>query len=390
MALLHPGPVRPRDVAQRLKLDKSLAWKVARIAQARDPRDVMEYVPGSGGIEIVLSAAESAGVGREVIDSARQAFQDFERMIGQQASDRATLELMIRGMGGPGEPVVDETQRKLLYHGSRAVWGTHTRVHIKADFLAPSQRAGFFDLAVLSGFVDFERLRPGVLWAFARKRVTDDEGCAHGYMKVESLDPAFPVAGGVPLLGDFCSAPARELRPFFGPDGSTNYAIPEGPIGLSGTVTCMTGVISRELASYYRTADNTFGEHLLELRTPAELMLFDLFVHKDLPLCLPPAFAVYGELWSWPSTPASRAAMGALPITAAVEYLGSGPPTVDIVEVPRYREMVDQVFARAGWEARDFRAYRVRMTYPPIPAMAVLHFELPEPPAPAKTSGRRT
>ena len=46
--------------------------------------------------------------------------------------------------------------------------------------------------------------------------------------------------------------------------------------------------------------------------------------------------------------------------------------------VPRYRQMLESVFDRMGWDAREFRGMRYTIAYPPIPTAAMLSFALPE------------
>ena len=46
------------------------------------------------------------------------------------------------------------------------------------------------------------------------------------------------------------------------------------------------------------------------------------------------------------------------------------------VEIPQYKSMIEAVHDRLGWEAGRFHGFRFKMRYPPIPALAVLRYDL--------------
>jgi hypothetical protein len=377
LAELEPSGIKPQNISRHLGLDKSLARKVAKIAQARAPFDVVQFLPGTSGVEILLQAAQQAGGRPTLIEGVRAAFNDFDRLVELHAGDRQTLEIMIRGAAPHSEEQIDEATRKSHFRAASCIWGAQARVQLKVDFLAPSSTPGVMDYAGASGFVDFRRLRPGVPWGLARKRVTDDAGRTKGHMAIKPLDPDFDKPDAVPMLGEYCSHPIPKTRPVLAGDGFTEYELVEGPVGKTASITCVTGVVCRDAIPYYRTEDNRIGEHVLYLRTPAELMFFDLFVHESLPLALPPQFTMYGQLQVGTSYPQTRRDRNVLPVSPPVDFLGSGPPIASTADIPRYQEMIDHIFQRVGWRAEEFRGYRVVLAYPPIPAAAVLSFDLP-------------
>ena len=82
----------------------------------------------------------------------------------------------------------------------------------------------------------------------------------------------------------------------------------------------------------------------------------------------------------------TRSATSPRPVTGggrwkldAVHELG-GPPVVATPHLPTYPKLVETVCARLDWNLSDFRGYRVVMSYPPIPAVLILRYPLPERP----------
>ena len=106
---------------------------------------------------------------------------------------------------------------------------------------------------------------------------------------------------------------------------------------------------------------------------PAESLLFDLIVHRDLVEAMRPEVELYGKLWGADadSLPASR-----LPCSDQVIDLGVGAQLATPL-VPRYAEMVRKVMDNMGWNPGEFRCLRLIMLYPPMPSTVVMRYPLP-------------
>ncbi|MFM7259656.1 MAG: hypothetical protein ACKO3W_03545, partial [bacterium] len=64
-------PLKPQDVARRLKLNKNLTWKFARILLAEDCMDAIPMVPGPEGIDIFARGFERMKAPAGHIDALR-------------------------------------------------------------------------------------------------------------------------------------------------------------------------------------------------------------------------------------------------------------------------------------------------------------------------------
>ncbi|MCA9297323.1 MAG: hypothetical protein KC983_12420, partial [Phycisphaerales bacterium] len=115
---------------------------------------------------------------------------------------------------------------------------------------------------------------------------------------------------------------------------------------------------------------------IARLYTPAELLIHDLFVHPDLKNAMNPDVHLYGQLPISPVYPIGGRSAGELPLHQQVQPLGSGTAGAVAPELRSYRTMIESVFNRAGWNARDFSGFRFRLKYPPIPTVAVLRYPL--------------
>ena len=377
----------PRHVARRLGLDKSLAWKVATIAHGVDLFAIGQHLPGSGGMEIFFKGAQRHLQGRaaspratRLIEAARSAVRDFDRLVEIHSGDRASLEIMLSSYARESPERLGMLHRKQLFSGASYLWGVQAKVQLRADFVAPSREPGMVDIASVRGFIGLRRLRPEVPWVIDRTRIADDDARVRQPFGREALDPDCDSDTDAPLLPEFCSKPLPELRRVPGPEGFVHFELVPGAVGDTGAVTYVGGEVFRGVAPRYRDERNRFGEHGQLMRTPCRLLVFDVFLYRGLGFATPPALVVEGQPLGVPRYPSGDRERGRLPVHELVEDLGAGPPMVQTADISNYARIVGSVFSRLGWNASDFHGFRVRMRYPPSPTVVVLQYPLPEQP----------
>lgn len=370
---------KPQQMARDVGLDKSLSWKLSRILNEEDAVATALHLPGKAGLRIVLRSFEKAGASEQSLNALRNAVSDFDRMIEVHCGDRETLELMLGHLRRDGQAQHDEALRKKSFQGNSAIWGVQARVHIAAQFAAPSASdPDVLDFATVSGLVDFRRLRSEVPWAVASVRQYSDDGTVKPVDQWEPIDQSMG-SGEVPLLREFSTHPPPNVRVAPGLPGITRYEIVEGPVGNTGVTTCLTGWIDREVAVRHRTESDRFGEHVVSINTPAELLIFDLFVHRDIGFNMPPQLLLYSQLPGGPLYPKGGRDRGILPLREEIIRLGEGPPDMVTPEIPRYHVIMEQAMRRLRDDPSKYMGFRLKLRYPPIPTMAVYRHTLPEP-----------
>jgi hypothetical protein len=327
-----------------------------------------------------MNALVKAGAPAELVSAVQAALQEFERMIDLHSGDRENLEIMLGNVTSEGQRDRAEAQRKLSFRGNSATWGVQAKVQLCSNFIAPGTDPRMVDLAWLSGFVDFWRLRRDAVWAMAAARKTADDGTSLPVSKLRPIDPEHDQLDAVPLMSEFCSRPLPDLRLERERDGTTRYELKEGQIGNTAATTCIVGLYGRNFASRYREPNDTRGEHFARLYTPVETVFHDLFVHKALHYALAPELLLYSQMPGGPVFPPINPERGRLEVHDPIIDLGGSPPDLVTPEFPRYPEMVRAVFERLGWNPKDFRGFRFRLRFPPIPTLAVWRYELAEAP----------
>ncbi len=368
---------RPQAVSRQLKLDKSLTWKLCRLIGAENPIAAIPLIPGRAGLNILIDAFAKAEAPAELIALVRGATDEFDRMVELHSGNRETLEMMLGNLTNAGQQERDEAHRKLAFRGNSATWGAQARVQLCTNVISPGSDPDMVDLAWMSGLIDFRRLRRDATWAMAAARKTTDDGSPLPVGEIRAIDAAFDGDDKAPLLGDFCSKPLPEIRINLGRDGVTRYELVEGPVGNTASATCIIGLYGRNFVRRHRAPDDTIGEHYARLYTPAEVLIHDLFVHRDLSYAMSPEILIYSQLPGTPNYPTAGRDRGLLSVSDPVIELG-GPRDVVTTELPAYGRMMRSVFERLSWKPEEFRGFRFRLRYPPIPTLAVWRYELPE------------
>ena len=375
MNLAGANPNRSSDVARQLGLRPGLTWKICKVAQETDVVAAVPHMPGPAGLELIFDAFERSGVPQTAVGTARAAGRAFNRMVETHTGDRQTLMTMLGQMSPDQTNGQLEADRKLSFIGNSSTWGVQARLILSTQIVAPNpDEPSMVDVAGIFGHYDVRRLRRSAGWVLLKSLSYNDDGSLREDARTP-LDPGVEPGDGLPLIREFCEGlpDIREVGRHTGP----RFELTEGPVGQTGAFTCVFGSFDRKFASAYRDERNLFGEHPILVYMPAETLIADLFVHRDLAF-EPPEAQLYSCLFSgmdgaWPRPEQDRMAL-----SEPILDLGR-PPNVATPDVPRYPKLLELACERLGSAPRDFHGYRLVMSYPPIPTALVLRYELADP-----------
>ena len=373
---------RAVDIADTFGIDTKLAWRIGRVVGDTDIFSAARYVPGASGIRIFLRAAKQLQVSKGVIAAAEAAFGSFSELVHTHAGSRKAFDMMLAGHAQEDRARADFEHRKQIFEGNSYIWGVQARVGARIDILAPSAGAEKFDCATIRGFVDLRRIRPNVPWRISRAYSADAAGGIHTAFVREPIDltPDQAATLDLPLMPAFCSKPLPRCRRVDGPTG-IEYELVEGAVGNTGLLSCVMGEIVRCAEPRYRTDRYPDISQMFRLRTPCELVVFDVLIHRALfGKRIEPEFILYSDLFAKQIGPQYRDC-DRLPVQERIEYLGMGPAVTATSEISNYTEMIQHTLNRAGWNGADFDVYRVQLRFPPIPTNLVITHDLPEPPS---------
>ncbi|MCU0689470.1 MAG: hypothetical protein MUE97_07005 [Phycisphaerales bacterium] len=377
----HVDPQKPQALGRQLRLDKSLAWKLARVVTDEDPLAAVCRLPGRAGAKLALSALSKGGASPHEVASVQQALDDLESCIERHCADRETLEMMLLNlMRHTGER--HEHYRKSAFLGNAALFGVQARAQIALHVVAPSRKAAEkLDLATISGLYGLTRLRANTPWPVAHRRTIGDDGAAINGVPLDPIDPEGVRnvgAEGVPLMRRFCSPSLPEMLTAKSHDGTTRLLVGDSPLGLTGMVDCVVGWRSLGALSAKRSGQDQIGAHLTQINTPAEVLQLDLLIHRTMD------FALHPELLAWsllpgasiqPSTATGNPACPNIPLGAMVRMMQASTAQSDDIE--RYSMLIDEAVQSIGRVRDEFIVARVRLEYPPMPTMIAMRYPLP-------------
>ncbi|MEL7483241.1 MAG: hypothetical protein AAFN41_02700 [Planctomycetota bacterium] len=372
------GGSRAVDLARSLKLDKTLAWKLARFADNDDPCAAFKHLPGPGGVEIVVRAAEQLGVAEDRLAAVRRADRDLRGLVRKHAGDRRTFEAMLAG--ARPDPQTESEERKAFFRAGSAIWGVRAAAQVLTLALRPNESdESMLDCVQVSGFINLERLRPDVPWVVRRLRVHRDDGSPFVPFERVPLDPEGAVQSEgadrpLSLMSAFCSKPLPSIRQRLGDNGWLYDELAPGDVGRRGAATIIAGERYIAALPRYRDSGNTEGRYILTVRTPIEHVQLDLLLHPSLTNFRWPTMNIVGNLEE--RIASERAPGRELVSPRPAEHLARGA-SVSLSPIPSYSGLVRDAFARAGWGEPDaFRAFRAAFDHPPAPCEVSMTCEL--------------
>jgi hypothetical protein len=378
-ALLHcrVEPGRPQELSRALKLDKSLAWKISKLATLEQCAEVVRFLPGAAGFDLALSALETAGAGAARLARVRATWESFRKFESAHAGDRATLEMLIAEATESGADSAERTRRQ-AFLGASGIWGVQCATRLACYALAPAaDDPERVDIGLVGGLLGLCRLRHEIsvpLFMFQAYR--DGEAAAP---QVELVDPG-TLRPELALIREFCS-PEEPALASHDRHGALRVELAPGPIGNTARTDIVFGRITRGFGSVRAAGPGEVGEHPTRVFLPTETLICDLLVHQQLSIAHRPKPFLYSRLAGGPEYPWSGVDADLLPLQERIESLGAAPPVVSCAAAPRYPEMVARLFARGGWDVNQFRGFRFAMRFPPIPTILVLRYDLLAPKA---------
>ncbi len=372
-------PYDPQILNRHWGVNKTLSWKIAKIIQTDEPYLALQQLPGREGIDILLQKGEASGVQSKFVEATKRAVDEFDLLVKSHCGDRETFDMMGSDLTHVGRKERDEQHRKQLFHGASYLWGVQARVILSIYVIAPGASVDgsnpTCDFASISGQLDFRRLRENVSWVLSRRSRSHDSGSLITGTRVEPLDPSSANLI-TPLIPEFCSKPLPVIEVY--PDTTTGYAeLTSGEVGNEGAISFVGGSIDRGWP-LVRTRGDQYANFSVTSNTPAEVLIFDCYIHESMTYAMPPEVMLRGT-----RTPLTQAVNDherfQLPLSEPLLELGAPVPARVTPEVPRYSEMLDLAFNRTGWSPAAFRGFRLKMAYPPMQTALLMRFPLPEP-----------
>ncbi len=377
---MKADPMRPQEAARQFGINKTLTWNIARLLQSDHPLDAAIHVPGTSSMERMLTAIKKHGGDREKVDRVRNAVLSFDKTIEMHVGDRSDLELLLDSMGNRRADGL-ELSRKLSFKGNSGVFGVQARTRLSSVFIAPNtDDPAMLDDVIVSGYTSLRRLRSSVRWPVFKVASWGQSDKPIDPTGWQPLDGSDKRQDSVGILSEFTEGQDIHLTRRDSLTG-TEYILEPGPVGNAGAINCYRGQREIAFAPRYRRSATDIGEFGVAVTTPCQHLVFDLFIHQDLPFIEQVHAVVFAKIFSQGDTMLDKQDQAALPITLEPTRIAGSPPAVATALVPRYAELFDYVGKQSGWDLSCFRGIRLLVKYPPLGSTVMLRFPLEDPPA---------
>lgn len=364
------------DVTRRLGLDPKLAWKLTRIANARDPFECVRYLPGDRAWEIVGARLRAHGVDAGLIGQLLTLAAEV-RVAGRRwAGSPSAFVLMAAGVVAEGDPAASLEHRRNHWQSGSYIWGMRMRTMVRLDVFTPAADGRNMQGVTIRGFVDVERLRPDAPWYLEVPFVADDATTAQMPVRFEPLDATDARAEGPSFMRRYCSKRLPQFARSKKARTPVVMELPVGAVGMEDRFTLFHGARIRGELPMHRTPENQVGSLMQLMHTPTASLVFDLLIHRDiaghLPTLAPKAFGVI-DGWRGQFSVQSR---DRIPMPIVCREIGAGRRDRQSNACHELPDIIETAIGYAGCPARDLRHFRTEIAYPPIPSAVVYEFPL--------------
>ncbi len=360
-----------RQIADPLGLDKTLGWRCLRIATIADVAGILGSLPGDKAWRKVLESLARRGCPEAQLTSLAEAVETLTNRISLRGLSRETLKVIAAG------ELDDQGQQEALhriwqqqFESARLIWGVSARADIGAVLVAPSAEGGMADIAAVTLLDELERHRDGPPWNI-HVALGVHETATTERLQIETC-PFLPQWSRPDVLGEELIGDVIRDRWRFDFVGRRPDRTDGIRVALSETL--------RRVGPLTAGQPDELVSHAMPHGLPAEIAIFDVFLHRS----IQPSATPYAALYATIDRVASGAGRRSWPETTRLP-LDSRTAELDRIDLPdsiadlsdTYREILAHATATLGGSLTDFRVHRTAIPHPPLPTTTVVRWGLP-------------
>lgn len=375
------GPTpRPAHLITRVGLDKTIAGRIIQTIRAPDALSALMRCPASNGLGIFIRAAKLAGTRAESIAKAEEAIASLERLLTRFPRGRTGLDAAISGWIPEAREQGERIARQSAFKAMSFIFGHQSEATLASTFLKPSADGQKLDVAFVGGQFGLRRLRVGEPFSVFGRRLFPQVETGASNMNPTTLD-GHPVGDAPSLLDEFCIPNAPKLELVKTKD-QILFVLPADFPEINEPISLV--LAHAQASNWCRFASPKRREEWLSVlvRCPTRVLINDTFIRDDVYPGVEPIVTTH--IVGMTPLPASERDP-AFPLDEVHLKIESGwidghMRDIGTGDIPRYPELISDVFRRTGEDPRRYRIHRLRMHYPVYGIGATRWFKLPENP----------
>ncbi len=366
----------PQRFSESLGVDKVLVSRILKALRCEAVIDRLHHMPGPVPLRRFLRAARRRlDVPVELHREAMEAVDDFEALLADRIGDRSALTSLLTAWSKEVRAEFELRRKQAAWRAMSELLGSVVELTVSTAVLGPATEPGRVDLTWVMGQFGLRRLRPGVVVTASTRRM----GLPDGDREPEGLDgrPLRDLVGE--RLEQFCDRPMGQMS--LERHGDLHqYTLSGDDYGPNSAIDLLVAEVNpAELptrAPHGSGRRAWLSKHAI---TPAKEFVFDVLVHRDIFPDGAPELIILGPGCGHdnnPNEPSHR--QHRLDLLEEVVEIAPTSDGLELAAFRRYPEVIGHVLRQLDCNAPDFRAYRVKINYPPTGIHVVLAFPTPE------------
>ena len=374
MAHFPEAAERPMGLAKELGCQKDLSGRVHRALTNEDPLATLYHLPGPSALRDLIERIQKRKRALpEELAAAREAVQAFEHLVRTQAGDQSTFKGMISSRLPEAREKQELAGRQDMFRGIRALKGVAVKTLVFAEIATPCEHGNHVNLTGMQGFLGLRRFREDATVRIAARRLPDPPEEAG--LDSESRRPSPSEVD----LSEYNSKSASVIvdRESGREHGLTHQLLGQTGIGnrrASDVFFGERGLCSID-ASLIRGEQSRKASVSLIVSEPAEQLIFDVLIHKDLALSSIPQPLVTETAEFGPIHGGSpMVELYRLPSSVSIKESSMGLAGLRLSSFERYLNLLHRLCEEAHCEPTDLRAFRMSVKFPVYSAQYHMKF----------------
>lgn len=345
---------KPTETARMLNVSRVMLSRMLNAIKREDPIEVLTSLPGPESLRTIIWAATNAGAHFEYSEQAIEFVDSFERIIKDQYGTRSAFNAALSVYHDCSRDQFEQSSRYQVYKGMSQIMGVQSNVWISSITFTPSATdSEFIDVSTIHGTSGLRRLRPDTPihlnygmppWSKLHGLHEDRIDFDLSQFYLNEAAPLEEVEHSGELINRFTPTGAGRKDAVF--DMIASVFMPQGM-----SVKAPPGRTRR-------------GSSVIP-DVPVTKLIKDTFVHKDLFSGAEPDLYVYftkgkgladidGSKWD----------QNRMSTDDCVIKIGQTDKDLHIKEIPHYPKMVQHIFEQHQYDLKDYRIYRLEVSYP--------------------------
>lgn len=350
------APARPDEVAQRLGIERDLAWKLRRLVDAIDPLAVAECVPDEMEVEGLVRGAIARGIPRERLDALIARTREFHGFAVAQTGDRQAFDTLASSLAQSNAETIQLEARRSAFQANAMIVGKRCRESVLVHGVAPhGDDSGRFDSFVACGNVGFERRRRSASTILTRHFFREHAELQMGELAPLDLDEALRF--GAPILERFSSPELGERVDRTREGDNVTLRMRDEAVTESKPFTFMWG----HRVEGFEWEGDTFTARVCS-QTPTRRITLNLLLH-DAIAHGPAEYRVIGGHLPQDSWPAAEDPES-ITHGVSLQDLGYASERRSTDGWEREAELIHHGVECMGWDPTRLRRYRLQVEYP--------------------------